>query len=134
MWAVKLLNFDINTAEEKRLIQLSDLDEIRLEAYESSKIYKERTKLFHDKKIITKDFQVGDQVQLFNSRLKLFPRKLKSRWSGPFCISEVRPYGAVTLAGKSENFTVNCQRLKKYLADQIFPEVTSVHLPELLDG
>jgi len=62
MWAVKLLNIDIKTAEEKRLIQLSDLDEISLEAYESSKIYKERTKLFHDKKIITSDFQVGDKV------------------------------------------------------------------------
>ncbi|BAB02630.1 retroelement pol polyprotein-like [Arabidopsis thaliana] len=133
MWAVKLLNFDIKTAEEKRLIQLSDLDEIRLEAYESSKIYKERTKLFHDKKIITKDFQVGDQVLLFNSRLKLFPGKLKSRWSGPFCITKVRPYGAVTLAGKSGDFTVNGQRLKKYLADQILLEVTSVHLQELLD-
>ena len=133
MWAVKLLNFDIKTAEEKRLIQLSDLDEIRLEAYESSKIYKERTKLFHDKKIITKDFQFGVQVLLFNSRLKLFPGKLKSRWSGPFCITEVRPYGAVTLAVKSGDFTVNGQRLKKYLEDQILPKVTSVHLKELLD-
>ena len=73
MWAVKLLNFDIKTAEEKRLIQLNDLDELRLEAYESSKIYKERTKSFHDKKITSKDFKVGDQVLLFNSRLKLFP-------------------------------------------------------------
>ncbi|KAG7585701.1 Integrase catalytic core [Arabidopsis thaliana x Arabidopsis arenosa] len=133
MWAVKLLNFDIKTAEEKRLIQLNDLNEIRLEAYESSKIYKERTKLFHDKKIITKDFQVGDQVLLFNSRLKLFPGKLKSRWSGPFCVTEVRPYGAVTLAGKSGDFTVNGQRLKKYLADQILPEVTSVHLQDPLE-
>ncbi|KAG7528612.1 Ribonuclease H-like superfamily [Arabidopsis suecica] len=124
MWAVKVLNFDIKTAEEKRLIQLSDLDEIRLEAYENSKIYKERTKLFHDNKIITKDFQVGDQVLLFNSRLKLFPRKLKSRRSGPFCITEVCPYGAVTLASKSGDFTINGQRLKKYLADQILPEST----------
>jgi len=74
------------------LIQLNDLDEICLEAYESSKIYKERTKLFHDKKIITKDLQVGDQVLLYNSRLKLFPGKFKSRWFGPFCVIEVRPY------------------------------------------
>ena len=76
MWAVKLLNFDIKTAEEKRLIQLNDLDELRLEAYESSKIYKERTKSFHDKKITSKDFKVGDQVLLFNSRLKLFPTQV----------------------------------------------------------
>jgi len=56
MWAVKLMNFDIKTAEEERLIQLNDLDEIRLEAYESSKNYKGKSKLFHYKKIITKDF------------------------------------------------------------------------------
>jgi len=73
---VKLLNFDIKTAEEKRLIQLNHLDELRLEAYESSKIYKERTKSFHDKKITSKDFKVGDQVLLFNSRLKLFPTQV----------------------------------------------------------
>ncbi|KAG7529819.1 Ribonuclease H-like superfamily, partial [Arabidopsis suecica] len=97
MWAVKLLNFDIKIAEEKRLIQLNDLNEIRLEAYESSKIYKERTKSFHDKKIVSRGFKVGDQVLLFNSRLRLFPGKLKSRWSGPFSVTTVRPYGAITL-------------------------------------
>ncbi|KAG7594128.1 Ribonuclease H-like superfamily [Arabidopsis thaliana x Arabidopsis arenosa] len=99
MWAVKLLNFDIKTAEEKRLIQLNDLNEIRLEAYESSRIYKERTKSFHDKKIISRDFMVGDQVLLFNSRLRLFPGKLKSRWSGPFRVTAVRPYGMEKQSG-----------------------------------
>jgi len=62
---------------------------IRQEAYENSKIYKEITKAFHDKKISPKDFNIGDQVLLFNSRLKLFPLKLKSRWSGSFTIKEV---------------------------------------------
>ncbi|CAA7040853.1 unnamed protein product [Microthlaspi erraticum] len=66
-------------------------------AYENSKIYKERTKAFHDRKIIPKNFAPNDQVLLFNSRLKLFPGKLRSRWSGPFRIKEVRPYGAVVL-------------------------------------
>ncbi|KAG7557039.1 Retrotransposon gag domain [Arabidopsis suecica] len=134
MWAVKLLNFDIKTAEEKRLIQLNDLNEIRLEAYESSRIYKERTKSFHDKKIISRDFKVGDQVLLFNSRLRLFPGKLKSRWSGPFRVTAVRPYGAITLAGKDGDFTVNGQRLKRYMADQYIPEGTSVPLEEPLNA
>jgi len=128
MWAVKLLNFDIKTAEE--LIQLNDLNEIRLEAYESSKIYKERTKSFHDKNIISRDFRVGDQVLMFNSPLRLFPGKLKSRWSGPFSVTVVRPYGAIALAGKNGDFTVNWRQLKKYMADQFIPERTFVPLEE----
>ncbi|XP_024013164.1 uncharacterized protein LOC112087479, partial [Eutrema salsugineum] len=95
LWAVKLLNFDIKTAQEKRVLQLHELEEIRLDAFESSKIYKERTKALHDKKIHKREFKKGDQVLLFNSKLKLFPGKLRSRWSGPFEILEVRPYGAV---------------------------------------
>ncbi|CAL9225176.1 unnamed protein product, partial [Arabidopsis halleri] len=126
MWAVKLLNFDIKTAEEKRLIQLNDLDEIRLEAYENSKIYKERTKAFHDKRIIPRYFKVGDQVLLFNSHLRLFPGKLKSHWSGPFKIKEVRPYGALVLWNKvAGEFVVNGQRLKPYLANDNIEEGTT---------
>ncbi|XP_024007298.1 uncharacterized protein LOC112083501 [Eutrema salsugineum] len=100
-WAVKLLKFDIKNAQEKRLFQLQNLDEIRLDAYESSRIYKERTNNLHDKKIMKRDFKEGDLMLLFNSKLKLFPRKLKSRWSGPFKIKEEKPYGAVVLEGKN---------------------------------
>ncbi|XP_048605792.1 uncharacterized protein LOC125583203 [Brassica napus] len=108
LWAVKMLNFDIKSAKEKRLFQLHELDEIRLDAFENSRIYKEKTKAFHDKKILKREFNIGDQVLLFNSRLKLFPGKLKSRWSGPFKIKEVRPYGAIVLWNKTGgDFTVN---------------------------
>ncbi|KAG7543337.1 Integrase catalytic core [Arabidopsis thaliana x Arabidopsis arenosa] len=118
IWATKLLNLDIKEAQEKRSVDLHELEEIRLEAYESSKVYKERTKAFHDKKISPKDFKAGDQVLLFNSRLKLFPGKLKSRWSGPFTIKEVLPFGTVSLfANDGSEFRVNGQRVKKYLAD-----------------
>ncbi|XP_048605617.1 uncharacterized protein LOC125583097 [Brassica napus] len=131
LWAVKLLNFNIKTAKEKTLIQLHELDEIRLDAFESSRIYKETTKAFHDKKILRREFKAGDQVLLFNSRLKIFPGKLKSRWSGPFVIKEVRPYGAVVLTGKhGEYFTVNGQRLKLYMVDQEIGEEASVPLSE----
>ncbi|CAA7021487.1 unnamed protein product [Microthlaspi erraticum] len=102
-WAVKKLNYDIKTAKERRLIQL---DEIRHNAYENSRIYKERTKAYHDKKIVPKTF--SPNVLLFNSRLKLFSGKLRSRWSGPFKIKEVKPYGAVVLWNRSGgDFTVN---------------------------
>ncbi|XP_024007316.1 uncharacterized protein LOC112083517 [Eutrema salsugineum] len=97
LWAVKLLNFDIKAAQENRLLQLHELEEIRLNAYESCKIYKERKKTLHDQKILKKEFKEGDLVLLFNSRLKLYPGKIKSRWSDPFKILEVRSYGAVVL-------------------------------------
>ncbi|CAA7037642.1 unnamed protein product [Microthlaspi erraticum] len=117
-WAVKKLNYDIKTTKERRLIQLNELDEIRHNAYENSRIYKERTKAYHDKKIVPKTFSPSDQVLLFNSGLKLFPGKLRSRWSGPFKIKEVKPYGVVVLWNRSGgDFTVNGQRLKPYLAD-----------------
>nr|GFB75291.1 reverse transcriptase domain-containing protein [Tanacetum cinerariifolium] len=66
-------------------------------AYENSLMYKERTKKLHDDKIKNRIFNVGDQVLFFNSRLKIFLGKLKSRWSGPFTISEIYPYGTAKL-------------------------------------
>ena len=81
------MNYDCKKAAEKRLLQLSELEELRKMAYENSRIYKEHTKKWHDAKLKIKNFQEGDQVLLFNSRLKLFPGKLKSRWSGPFIVS-----------------------------------------------
>jgi len=83
-WVIKTLNFDLKEAGKKRLLQLNELDELRLEAYESSRIYKERAKKWHEKNLIKKWFKEADMVLLFNSRLKLFPGKLRSRWLGPF--------------------------------------------------
>nr|GFC86089.1 reverse transcriptase domain-containing protein [Tanacetum cinerariifolium] len=75
----------------------------------------ERTKKLHDDKIKNRIFNVGDQVLLFNSRLKIFSGKLKSRWSGPFTISEIYPYGTAKLIHPDGcNFKVNCHRLKHY--------------------
>ncbi|CAA7037138.1 unnamed protein product [Microthlaspi erraticum] len=131
LWAIKLLNFDIRSAQEKRGFDLHELEEIRLDAYESSKIYKERTKAFHDKKIVPKVFKVGEYALLFNSRAKLFPGKLKSKWSGPFEIKEVLPYGAVTLLNQNgEEFTVNGHKLKPYLGQRIQGEGVSTPLPD----
>nr|GFB93356.1 reverse transcriptase domain-containing protein [Tanacetum cinerariifolium] len=96
-WALKHTNFDLRTAGDHRMLQLNELNELRDQAYENSLIYKERTKKLHDDKIKNRIFNVGDQVLLFNSRLKIFSGKLKSRWSGPFTISEIYPYGTAKL-------------------------------------
>jgi len=103
-------------AGTKRKLQLNELDEWRSNAYENSRIYKEKVKEYHDKHIKQpKQFQEGDQVLLFNSRLKLFPGKLRSRWSGPYIVTQVFPHGAVEVTHpENGTFKVNGQRLKLY--------------------
>ena len=117
MWAIKKLNFDFKTAREKRLLQLSELEELRNEAYDNARIYKDKTKKWHDQRILRKEFRAGEHVLLFNSRLKLFPGKLKSKWSGPYTVVSSNTFGAVTLRNDTrEEFKVNGQRLKHYLS------------------
>nr|GEU87523.1 transposon Ty3-I Gag-Pol polyprotein [Tanacetum cinerariifolium] len=87
-WALKHANFDLKTASDHRKLQLNELSELRDQAYENSLIYKERTKKLHDAKIKNRIFNVGDQVLLFNSRLKIF--------------------------SDGSNFKVNCHCLKHY--------------------
>ena len=84
---------DSKVAREKSMLQLSELEEFRNEVYENARIYKEKTKSLHEKHIVRKEFELGQQVLLFNPRLKLFPGKLKSKWSGPFIVVQVFPYG-----------------------------------------
>ncbi|XP_055959728.1 uncharacterized protein LOC130014814 [Mercurialis annua] len=100
-WAIKKLNFDLKAAGEKRMLQLNELDEFRLNAYENAKLYKEKTKRWHDAHIVPKTFSEGSFVLLYNSRLKLFPGKLISRWSGPFKIRTVASHGALELENSS---------------------------------
>ncbi|XP_052209243.1 uncharacterized protein LOC127812756 [Diospyros lotus] len=98
------------------------MDEFRLEAYENAKLYKEKTKKWHDQHVHRKQFQMGQKVLMFNSCLKLFPGKLRSRWSGPFTVVQVYPYGAVEVTHDTKGtFKVNEQRLKPYLGGD-FPK------------
>ena len=113
--ATRMLNTDNKLVGEKRMLQLSELDEFRNEAYENARIYKEKMKSWHDKHIARKEFEAGQQVLLFNSQLKLFPRKLKSRWSGPFTVTQVFSHGgAEVMHLEKGTFKVNTQRLKPY--------------------
>ena len=115
------MNFDLNNVGERRLLQFNKLEEIWNEAYENSWIYKDKAKKWLDKHIVKKSFKEGDRVLLFNSRLKLFSGKLKSRWSRPYLVS---PFGDIGLrADDSQEFKVVGQRLKHYLGERpIFVE------------
>ncbi|GKE78964.1 reverse transcriptase domain-containing protein [Tanacetum coccineum] len=119
-WALKHANFDLETAGDHRKVQLNELNELHDQAYENSLIYKEKTNRIHDSKIKNRVFNVGDQVLLFNSRLKMFSGKLKSRWSGLFTIAHVYPYGIVELSqNSSPNFKVNDHRIKHYFRGDV---------------
>ena len=117
MWVIKKLNFDLKISKEERLLQLNELEELRNEAYDNARIYKDKTKKWHDQRILRKEFRAGDQVLLFNSRLRLFTGNLKSKWSGPYTVVSSTTFGAVTLKTDArEEFKVNGQRLKHYLS------------------
>ena len=96
---------------------MNELDELRRESYESSQIYKERLNLFHDKIIVRKTFETHQKVLLYSSRLPMFAGKLRSRWTGPFVVKVVYPYGAVEIENpeNGRTFKVNGQRLKPFL-------------------
>lgn len=93
---------DMSLASKERKLQLQELEEIRLGAYENAQIYKERTKPLHDKKI-EKEFQIGNKVLHYNLHLKLMPGKLRSRWIGPYVITHIFPYGAVEIINEATN-------------------------------
>ncbi|XP_070003268.1 uncharacterized protein [Nicotiana sylvestris] len=116
MWALKRLNLEWDVAANLRVEQLNELDEFGFHAYSSSSLYKEKMKYLHDKYSRSKEFKEGDLVLLFNSRLRLFPGKLKSKWSGPFEVVHVNPFGALDLKNKNgEVFIANGHRVKHYL-------------------
>jgi hypothetical protein len=96
---------------------LNELEEIRRDAYDNTNIYKSKVKDFHDKHIQRKNFEVGQKVLLYNSKLHLFPGKLHSRWIGPYIVHKVFPHGAVEVMNPANEhiFKVNGQRLKPFL-------------------
>ncbi|XP_076935724.1 uncharacterized protein LOC143602541 [Bidens hawaiensis] len=130
-WALKSLNLDLACAGKNRFGQIHELEELIGQAYENSKIYKERTKRLHDARLKDhKQFQVGDRVLLYNSRLCLFPGKLKSRRSDPFSVRQVFDYGTIEIGHEDGRiFKVNGHRLKHNLGEpvEVALEVLSLH-------
>ncbi|CAN6573193.1 unnamed protein product [Malus baccata var. baccata] len=108
-WAIKTFNMDIDAAGLHRKLQMNELEEVRNEAYENSRIYKEKTKAFHDRMIRTKTFSIGQKVLLFNSRLRLFPVQIQSLRT-------------------QQEFKVNGHRLKPYFTPVEEETVEEVNL------
>ncbi|GJV55381.1 reverse transcriptase domain-containing protein [Tanacetum coccineum] len=131
-WALKQCNMDLTAAAKNRFMELNELMELRDGAYENTHIYKEQTKRWHDSRLRgDKDFKAGHKVLLFNSRFKMHPGKLKSKWYGPNVVKTVHPYGTVEIIDKNGIiFKVNGHRLKKYYDGHINAkekEVVEVH-------
>ncbi|CAN6566300.1 unnamed protein product [Malus baccata var. baccata] len=130
-WVVKTFNMDIDAAGVHRKLQLNELEEIRHDAYENARIYKDKTKAYHDKMLRTKTFSKGQKVLLFDSRLRLFPGKLRSKWIGPFIVTNVFPHGAVQVQSlkTGHEIKVNGHRLKPYydLFEEHVVEDLSLH-------
>ncbi|XP_070020466.1 uncharacterized protein [Nicotiana sylvestris] len=127
MWALKKLNLERDVAANLRVTQLNELDEFRYNAYTSSSLYKEKMKYLHDKYIRNKEFKEGDLVLLFNSRLWMFLGKLKSKWSGPFEVVNLTPFGALDLKNKNDEvFRVNVHRVKHYLGKVDYGHVVAI--------
>nr|GEY48119.1 reverse transcriptase domain-containing protein [Tanacetum cinerariifolium] len=119
-WALKHVNFDLKTAGDHQKLKLNELNDLRDQAYENYLIYKEKTKKIHDSKIKNRIFNVGDRVLLFNSRHKIFSRKLKTHWSGPFTITKVFPYGTLDLSQPNgRNFKVNGHHVEHYFGGDV---------------
>uniref|UniRef100_A0A2N9GY26 Integrase catalytic domain-containing protein n=1 Tax=Fagus sylvatica TaxID=28930 RepID=A0A2N9GY26_FAGSY len=136
-WAIKAFNFDLKEASELRKFQMSELEELRNEAYISTRHYKERMKLFHDKKIVRKTFEPNQTVLLYDSKLHTFSGKLRTRWDGPYIVKEVFDYGAVVIEDPRDGriLKVNGQRLRPYLGEVVpAEEIMSLELPTYGDA
>jgi hypothetical protein len=83
-------------AGSQRKLQLNELEELRNDAYDYARMYKAQMKKAHDQSILKRSFEAGQKV-LYNSRLHLFPSKLKSRWTGPFIIWPVFPHRVIEI-------------------------------------
>ncbi|KAI3523607.1 hypothetical protein L1887_01861 [Cichorium endivia] len=115
-WAIKQFNMCVEDAGIKRKLDIQELEEIRNDAYENEVTYKEKTKAYHDRMISRKIFEKGQKVLLYHSRFKLIPGKLRSRWVGPFVVTNVFDHGAIEIYSQQtgKTFKVNGHRLKPY--------------------
>ena len=97
-WAMKACNMDLEEVGKERKLQLKELEEIRLAAYENSKFYKEKAKQFHDQKLATrKEFKVSQKVLLYKSTIGPMSGKLRFKWERSFFVTKVFPYGAIEI-------------------------------------
>ncbi|XP_070020823.1 uncharacterized protein [Nicotiana sylvestris] len=101
-WAMKQLNLDIEAVGTTRVTKLHELDEFRYIAFESVRLYKERMKRLHEKNIVERNFNPGDMVLLYNSRLRLLPGTMApSRKRHTICASSSSQAGSSRARGSA---------------------------------
>ncbi|XP_028799235.1 uncharacterized protein LOC114754603 [Neltuma alba] len=99
-----------------RLLQIWELTEIRLDAYNSLDIYKQKTKLVHDANILRKKFKKGDKALRYQARFKFKKGKFKTSWDGPYIMTKVHNFGMIELNEEATGkmFYCNGHLLKLY--------------------
>ncbi|XP_076944114.1 uncharacterized protein LOC143614607 [Bidens hawaiensis] len=137
-WALRSVNLDLTQAAKNRYLQIHEVEDLRDEVYARSWSYKERTKALHDRKLKkVKEFKCGDRVLFYNSRMKSFPGKLRSRWGGPYTVKEVFPHGAVEVRDvDGSSWKVNGHRLKHCIGgpvDSVEEDVFRLDILRLID-
>ncbi|XP_028789390.1 uncharacterized protein LOC114745373 [Neltuma alba] len=115
-WAVKQCNVNIDSTRKERKLQLQELEELILKAYENSRLYKEKTKFMHDQGILQKHFKEGDQVLLYKARFTFKQGKFNTRWDSPYTVTRVHNFGMVELLHEETRarLKVNGHLLKFY--------------------
>ncbi|RVX07089.1 hypothetical protein CK203_030535 [Vitis vinifera] len=108
---------DLSRANMNRFLDLNEMEELRNDTNNNSNIAKQRLKRWHDQLVSRKEFQKGQKFLLHDSKLHIFPRKLKSRWMGPFTIQKVYSNRVVELLNSNSigSFKVNGHRLKPFV-------------------
>ncbi|GKA53293.1 reverse transcriptase domain-containing protein [Tanacetum coccineum] len=121
--------YHLIAASEKRMFQLHELDELRHQAYENSRLYKARTKVWHDRKLrMRKEFKHGNKVLPFHSKYKFKQPKLRSRRLGPYVVKHQYPSGYVELYGKDEKAFIG-HRLKLYHKEEDYNDQREAATP-----
>jgi hypothetical protein len=122
-WAINEMNLYVDATRIKSRIQISELEEMTLKAYESATFYRERMKRWYHKRLQPKEFKEGDKVLVFNSKMKIFGKgKWKSKWDGPYVVQSFSVSGAVTIMDiKGDQYVVNGQRFKVFLEPDAMP-------------
>ncbi|XP_076906362.1 uncharacterized protein LOC143562458 [Bidens hawaiensis] len=108
---------DYDNAGKARKLALCEIEELRNEAYDCASAYKAKMKKVHDVNIRLNNFEVGQKVWLYKTRMKLFPVKLKSKWTGPYSVVRVGNHGQYEIEDFDDHMRklVNGYRLQPYM-------------------
>lgn len=111
------LDLDLTLAKQERLLQLSGLDEFRMQSLLHIEVIQLQRKIWHDKDIRESTFKEGDSSLLYDSKFKDFKEKLMKIWSGPYLVDKCHENGFVQIRDIYEGYVpliVSGHKLKLY--------------------